>query len=251
MDLTDRTILLTGANRGIGRAVARRLAREPVRLLAGVRDLERFEPPAGAAEVTPVHVDLSTAESIEASVAGLDRVDVLINNAGDLVGGPLAETDVEAIYRVIQVNLAGSLHLTRRLLPQMLERGEGKIVNQSSVIAYAHFPGTAVYAATKAGIAAMTAALRRELDGTGVTTLELITGGTDTDMLRGAADDMDDHTDPSNWEFRDPDDWADKIVEAIEKDKDRLEPLGKSRLLRLAGVAPPAVMDQIAKRAWD
>jgi short-subunit dehydrogenase len=133
----------------------------------------------------------------------------------------------------------------------MIERGEGKVVNQSSIVGYAHFPGTTVYAATKAGVAALTAALRRELQDTGVTTLELITGGTDTEMLEQAADQLSDHTDPSNWEFRDPDEWADKIVAAIKDDTDRLEPLGKSRLARLAGMAPTAVMDQVAKRAWD
>jgi hypothetical protein len=85
----------------------------------------------------------------------------------------------------------------------------------------------------------------------GVTTLEVITGGMDTDILHTAADQMEPHTDPSHWEFSDPDTCADKIAEAVEADKDRLEPSGQSRLARLAGAAPPEVMDALAERAWE
>jgi NAD(P)-dependent dehydrogenase (short-subunit alcohol dehydrogenase family) len=92
MDIDGATILLTGSNRGIGRALANRLAGEPVRLLAGVREPGRHVPPAPeggvrALEVRPVRVDLSSREAVEASAAGmgdeLDRIDVLINNAGE------------------------------------------------------------------------------------------------------------------------------------------------------------------------
>ena len=256
MELNNRTVLVTGSNRGIGHALCSRLVREPIRLLAGVRDLGRFEPvPGGAAEVVPVRMDLSSRDSIEACAAELGdelhRVDILVNNAGEWVGGPLAETAVDDIYKVVQANLAGTLHLTRLVLPHMLSRGVGKIVNQSSIVAYNHFPGTEVYSATKAGITALTNALRRELHDGGVTTLELITGGTDTDMLDQAASDLEDHTDTSRWEFRDPDEWADKIVKAIEDDEERLEPSGKSKLARLAGAAPSGVMDQVAKRVFE
>jgi short-subunit dehydrogenase len=202
-----------------------------------------------------VRVDLSSREAVEASAAGLgdelDRIDVLINNAGEFTGGTLDRTDADDIYATVQANLAGLLHLTSLVLPGMLARGRGKIVNQASIVAYAHFPGTSVYAATKAGVAAATAALRRELDGTGVTTLELITGGYDTDMLHAAAEQLDEHADPSSWDFQDPDEYADAIVAAIAGDKDRLEPKGRSRFARLAALAPPALLDAASKRAFD
>ena len=167
--------------------------------LVGVRELDRYEAlqprgPLRAQVVKPVRIDLSSRKSIEDSVAELGdelgRIDVLVNNAGQFTGGLLAETDVEEIYATVQANLTGWLHLTRLVLPQMLARGEGKIVNQSSIVGYAHFPGTTIYGATKAGVSAMTHALRRELDDSGVTTLELITGGYDTQMLESAAEQL-------------------------------------------------------------
>jgi len=260
MDLDGRTCLVTGANCGLGHAIASRLAEEPVRLLVGVRELDRYRPlePRAAlrAEVVkPVRIDLSSRTSIEDSVADLGeelgRVDVLVNNAGEFTGGLLADADVDAIYSTVQANLTGWLHLTRMVLPQMLARGAGKIVNQSSIVGYAHFPGTTVYGATKAGVSAMTHALRRELHDSGVTTLELITGGYDTEMLHSAAEQLEPHTDPSKWEFRDPADWADKIVKAIKSDKERLEPGGKSQLARFAAKVPDAVMDVVTNRGFD
>jgi short-subunit dehydrogenase len=251
MELEGRTILLTGSNRGIGHALLNRLAVERVRLLAGVRELDRYTPPevdgSIVADVEPIRVDLSSRESIEA-VEGLGAIDVLINNAGEFVGGTVEQLDVDAIYATIQANLTGLIHLTRLVLPGMLERDRGKIVNQASIISHLDFPGTGVYAATKAGVATFTHCLSRELEETGVTTLEVITGGYDTDMLRKAAEQLEPHTDPSSWEWQDPAEWADEIVEAIVSDEEQLKPSGKSRLGMLV---PDAVLDAVAKRAFD
>jgi short-subunit dehydrogenase len=250
-ELEGRTVLLTGSNRGIGHALLNRLAVERVRLLAGVRELDRYSPPevdgSIAADIEPLRVDLSSRESIE-SIDGLDEIDVLINNAGEFVGGTVEQLDVDAIYSTIQANLTGLIHLTRLVLPGMLERGHGKIVNQASIISHLDFPGTGVYAATKAGVATFTHCLRRELEDSGVTTLEVITGGYDTDMLRKAAEQLEPHTDPSSWEWQDPAEWADEIVEAIVSDEEQLKPSGKSRLGMLV---PDAVLDAVAKRAFD
>ena len=253
MDLEGRTILLTGSNRGIGHALLSRLAVEPVRLLAGVRELDRYAAPevdegSIAADIEPVRVDLSSRESIEASCDGLEPVDVLINNAGEFVGGTVEQLDLDAVYATIQVNLAGLIHLTRHVLGGMLARDRGKIVNQASIISHLDFPGTGVYAATKAGVATFTHALRRELEETNVTTLEVITGGYDTDMLRKAADQLEPHTDPSSWEWQDPGEWADEIVEAIRSDEEQLKPSGKSRLGMLV---PDGVLDALSKRSFQ
>jgi NADP-dependent 3-hydroxy acid dehydrogenase YdfG len=257
MKLAGSTVLLTGSNRGIGHALLDRLAREPVRLLAGVRELERFQPPGTstpAGEVRPVRVDLSSRDAIDASVRDLgdeiDGVDVLINNAGEWAGGTFDAVNPDDLYAAVQSNLAGLMHLTRAVLPGMLARGNGKIVNQSSIVAYANYPGTAVYAATKAGVSAFTKILRRELRETPVTTLELITGGNDTAMLKTAAKDLDPHADPSSWEFRDPARWADAVVDAIESDKRRLEPGGRSQLARLAGSAPDVGVDAVSRLSF-
>jgi NAD(P)-dependent dehydrogenase (short-subunit alcohol dehydrogenase family) len=106
VDLTGKTALVTGANRGIGRALVERLSQRPLRsIVAGVRDVEHFETlgiPAGAAgEVRAVHVDLSSQENIERSCAELDddpgKIDLLVNNAGLMTGGLLEEQSIDEI----------------------------------------------------------------------------------------------------------------------------------------------------------
>ncbi len=112
MKLDGATALVTGANRGIGRAIAEALAREPLALLlAGARDPGAMEPlaaPAGGArEVRAVAVDLSSRESIERSCTGLPEIDLLINNAGQMTGGLLEDQDLDDVYAMFQVNLVG------------------------------------------------------------------------------------------------------------------------------------------------
>jgi short-subunit dehydrogenase len=166
MKLDGITCLVTGANRRIGLGIARRLARGPVRLLCGVRELDRHQPieARGAREIRPVRIDLSSRTAIEASCDALDAdVDLLIDNAGSFAAGQLEEQDLDAIYDIVQVNLLGPIHLTRRRLPGMLQRGAGKVVTSSSVVAYANFPGVTTYAASKAEVAGFAESLRREL----------------------------------------------------------------------------------------
>lgn len=139
MDLTSGTALVTGGNRGIGRALVEELARRPMkRVLAGVRDPAAFQPVVGAqAEVVPVCLDLSSKESIEQGVAELADdiadLDLLIHNAGMMTGGLLEEQDIDAMYALFQVNVVAVAHLTRRILPAMIARGRGKIVMNASI----------------------------------------------------------------------------------------------------------------------
>ena len=183
------TFLVTGTSRGIGRALVGELANRGARVYAGRRDGATNGAPGEP--VTPVLMDLSSRESIDASCDALgDRlreVDVLVNNAGAFTAGQYECQDVDDVYELFQVNLVGLAHLTRRVLPHMLERGSGKIVNHASIVAYMRFPGVSTYSASKAGVTAFTECLRRELRDTGVSTLEIVTGGVDTEMLQGAA----------------------------------------------------------------
>ena len=107
-----------------------------------------------------------------------------MNNAGLMTGGLLEEQDLDGIYAMFQVNLVGVVHLTQAVLPGMIERGLGKVVNNASISGYAYFPAATTYAASKAGVVAFTESLRRELKGTGVTTLHLVTPGVDTEHAR-------------------------------------------------------------------
>lgn len=139
MDLTGARVLVTGGNRGIGRALVEELATRPVgAVLAGVRNRDAFEPvEGGRAPVRPVRMDLSSYETIEKcsadAAAELGAVDVLVNNAGMMTGGLLEEQDTEEVYRLIQVNLVAVIHLTQKVLPGMLSRGHGLIVNNASI----------------------------------------------------------------------------------------------------------------------
>ena len=259
MDLSGSIALVTGANRGIGRAIAEQLATRPLELLlAGVRDptaFEPIEPPAGGATaVRPVRMDLSSRESIEESCSGiaeLDRIGLLVNNAGLMTGGLLEEQELDDIYAMFQVNLAGVVHLTKRVLPGMVERRRGKIVNNASISGYAWFPAASTYSAGKTGVVAFSESLRRELKGSGVSVLHLVTPGVETDMLDETKEVYGRHLDTSAWDEVSADEWARKVVGAIEGDDHVLGPGGKTALAKLASRGPAFLLDAISGRMFS
>lgn len=255
MDLVGTTALVTGANRGIGRAVVEALANRPLRLiLAGVRDPGTFEPVSGCAEVRPVRLDLSDRARIEECVHGLGpefaELDLLVNNAGQMTGGLLEEQCIEQVYALFQVNLVAVAHLTQLVLPAMLAKGRGKVVNNASISGYAYFPAATTYAASKAGVVAFSESLRRELKGTGVDVLHLITPGVDTDMLAATEQVYGRHIDTSTWTRLQPEEWATRIVKAIESDSRVLSPGGKTGLAKLASRGPALVLDGLSARMF-
>ena len=243
MELEGKTVLVTGASRGIGAALARELPPGRPRACRPARRRAR--------RAHGSRVARGDRRVVRRAGDELGEIDVLINNAGAFTAGQLETQDVGDLYDVFQVNLVGLAHLTRRVLPTMLERGSGKIVNHSSLVAYFRFPGVSTYSASKAGVTAFTDCLRRELRGTGVTTLEVVTGGVDTEMLDRAAGQLSGHTDPSGWQWMSPDDWAGRIVDAIERDEQTLQPPGKSRLGKALSRAPAFVLDAISARGFE
>jgi short-subunit dehydrogenase len=256
MELAGATALITGANRGIGRAIAEALAREPLGLLlAGARDPDAMEPlvaPAGGArEVRAVAVDLSSRESIERGCAGLPELDLLINNAGRMTGGLLEEQDLDEVYAMFQVNLVGVTQLTRAVLPGMVRRGRGKIVNNASISGYAHFPAASTYAASKAGVVAFSESLRRELKGTGVDVLQLVTPGVQTEMMDATLEVYGRHMDTSAWDLQPAEAWAAKVVKAIRSDDAVLGPGGRLALAKLASRGPAALLDAVVARSFS
>jgi len=252
MRIEGSTALVTGSNRGIGRAIAKALGERGAEVLGGVREVDADHSLEGLASVRPVRVDLSSPDSLETSVrelgADASRIDLLVNNAGVFTGGLFDKTDASKAYELLQVNLAGPVHLTRLLLPAMIERGRGKIVSNASIIGHAPFPGAVVYAASKTGLHGFTESLRRELDETGVSVLELITPGVDTDMMDQVQREMEEHADTAGWDHVEPGDWAEKVADAIESDDDELNPGGGERLAKLL---PKALLDLTAKRAFS
>jgi uncharacterized protein len=256
MDLTGCTALVTGANRGIGRALVEALAAEPLELvLAGVRDPSAFAPVDGRAEVRPVRLDLSSRDSIDAGCDALgeqlDQIDLLVNNAGLMTGGLLEQQDMAEVYAMFQVNLVAVAHLTHRVLPGMVARRRGMVVNNASMSGYAAFPGASTYAAAKTGVVAFSESLRRELRGTGVGVLHLITPGVRTDMLDATEEVYGRHMDTSGWDDVEPADWAARTLRAVERGDRVLRPGGKTGLAVLAARGPAFLLDLVSARMFS
>ncbi len=124
-------------------------------------------------------------------------------------------------------------------------------MNNASISGYAYFPAATTYAASKAGVVAFTESLRRELKDTGVTTLHLVTPGVDTDMLDATEDAYGRYLDTSDWEKQEPEEWADKVVEAIRDDSTVLGPGGKTAIAKLASRGPGFLVDRISDRMFS
>ena len=175
-------------------------------------------------------------------------VDILINNAGQLTGGLLEEQPLDDIYSMFQVNVLAVVHLTRGLIPGMVKRGRGKIVNNASVSAVMHFPCATTYAASKAAVLALTECLQIELKGTGVSALGLITPGIQTRMFNeievkyGANFDV-----PKD--SISPEEYALQVCNAIESDQEMLEPRGATGIgLAIARYAPKLFRWEASRR---
>ena len=178
-------------------------------------------------------------------------VDLLVNNAGLMTGGLLEEQETGDIYAMFQVNLVAVVHLTKLLLPGMVERGRGTIVNNASISGYAWFPAATTYAAAKTGVVAFSESLRRELDGTGVSVLHLVTPGVDTDMLDATREVYGRHMDADSWGDTSPEEWAAKVVRAVERGDHVLGPGGRLALAKLASRGPAALLDTVSRRMFS
>ena len=189
MKIDGAKILITGSNRGIGLAVAQEMARRKAHLHLQMRSqdskLTESLLALGALSVKIWQVDLSVRDQIEKWLSELqnEKVDILFNNAGQLTGGLLEDQKIDEIYSMFQVNVNALVHLTHGLLPGMIQRRFGKIINHSSVSAIMHFPCASTYAASKAAVLAFSNCLQLEVAGTGVSTLCLVTPGIQTRMF--------------------------------------------------------------------
>jgi NAD(P)-dependent dehydrogenase (short-subunit alcohol dehydrogenase family) len=179
MTIADKTVLVTGANRGIGQAlVAEALRRCARRAYAGTR--QPLAHPEG--RVTPLTLDVTNQAQIQAAAEQVEALDLLINNAGVFLYDDLS--DRAALERHLAVNLFGTYGVTQAFLP-LLARSRGAIVNNVSLMALAPLPLTPAYSISKAAAFSLTQSLRTLLAGQGVRVHAVLTGPTDTDMLRG------------------------------------------------------------------
>jgi len=181
VSITDKTVLITGANRGIGQAlVSEALARGARRVYAGTRQPMTHPDP----RVTPLTLDVTDAAQIQTAAGQVGSLDLLINNAGIALYDDL--TDRGLLERHLAVNLFGTYGVTQAFLPELTRSG-GAIVNNVSLMALAPFPVTPAYAISKAAAFNLTQSLRALLAGRGVRVHAVLTGPTDTAMTQGFA----------------------------------------------------------------
>ena len=193
MTIDNCSALITGASAGIGREFARQLAGRAGSVVLVARRRERLEQLGN--ELTKsnpnlnVHVydvDLADKAQVDALIDSLARdkidIDLLINNAGLGDSGPFATSDPERIDQIIQVNMSALTLLTRKLLPSMIARKRGAILNVSSSAGFLPIPGFAIYAASKAYVTSFSEAIFSELRGTGVSVCALCPGPVHTEF---------------------------------------------------------------------
>jgi len=179
MMIAGKSVLVTGANRGIGRAlVDEALSRGAALVYAGTR--QPFTHPD--ARVTPLTLDVTDAAQVEAAADQVGALDVLINNAGVAPYDDLS--DAAALEQALAVNLLGTHRVTRAFLP-LLIKSRGAVVNNVSTMAFAPLPLTPAYSVSKAATFSMTQSLRALLAAQGVSVHAVLTGPVDTDMTRG------------------------------------------------------------------
>jgi 3-oxoacyl-[acyl-carrier protein] reductase len=201
--LPGRVALITGAGRGIGRAVALALADAGSKVVLGARTLRQVEDVASevigrGGEALAVHLDVTDPQSVDEFVATavdrFGRVDVLVNNAGSNNGeengavGPVGEINPSAWWTDIEVNLRGTFLCTHSALPHMASGGGGHIVNVVSMAAVMPWPYDSAYACSKAAVVRLTDSVAEEVRERGIRVFALSPGSVDTELRGGAVD---------------------------------------------------------------
>jgi NADP-dependent 3-hydroxy acid dehydrogenase YdfG len=191
-----RTAVVTGASSGIGAATAARLAAEGFDVVLGARRLDRLREVAASTGGRAVALDVTDPASVAAFADGIERVDVLVNNAGGAFDAkPVAEADLDSWARTYDVNVLGTVRLTKALLPALRASGAGDVVFVGSTAGLVSYEGGASYTAAKHGVHTLAETLRLELNGEPVRVIEIAPGMVRTDEFAlkrlGSADEAD------------------------------------------------------------
>lgn len=182
-ELTGRTALVTGGTAGIGLACARLLADAGATVLITGRNRERGESAAAAVDgdVRFIQADMADLESVAALVEQSSGVDILVNNAASFPGALTVEQDVASFELTFDTNVRGTYFLVAGLVPGMLERGTGSIINVTSMVASKGVPGASVYSASKAAVESLTRTWAAEFGPRGVRVNTVAPGPTNTE----------------------------------------------------------------------
>lgn len=213
--IRGRVAAITGGARGIGLAIATALTRKGARVAIGDLDLEIAEQAAENLGGGAVAFDLDVTERdsftqfIDSAEAALGPLDILVNNAGIMPAGPFLEESDETAMRQVDINIHGVIIGMKIVLPRMLERRRGHVVNIASQAGKGGFPGIATYCGTKHAVVGITEAVRAELHETPIETTVVMPAFVNTELISGAER-------PRAVKVAEPEDVANAIVEALE-----------------------------------
>jgi len=178
MDISASTVLVTGANRGFGRALAAELLGRGATVYAGARNPDRVDLPGAK----PIQLDITDPASVQAAVEATGDVTVLVNNAGSATGADLLTSDLDDIRLEMDTHYFGTLAMVRAFAPQIAANGGGAILNILSGLSWVSFPEIGAYCAAKSATWSLTNSLRVQLADQGIRVAGLHVGYMDTDM---------------------------------------------------------------------
>ncbi|MFE7330313.1 MULTISPECIES: SDR family oxidoreductase [unclassified Streptomyces] len=186
MELKDAVVVVSGANRGLGRHLAAQLVERGAKVYAAARRPETVDVPGAV----PLALDVTDQESVRAAARIASDATLLVNNAGISTAATLITGDLDAVRREMETNFFGPLATTRAFAPVIEANGGGAVLNVLSVLSWLHPAGLGSYAASKAAAWAQTDAVREELAPRGITVSALHVGYMDTDMASGVSADQ-------------------------------------------------------------
>ncbi|MCG5480671.1 MAG: SDR family oxidoreductase [Ensifer alkalisoli] len=210
------TALVTGASTGMGAVIVERLQREGLTVHALARNAQRLNALSERCGCIPHVVDISDTKALTAAVGGLE-IDVLVNNAGVSRTGNILTADEFAVDEQVEVNIQAVLHLIRLLMPGMVERDLGHIINISSIAGTYNFGGNTIYHATKAAVHQLSRQLRVDAYGKRVRVTEICPGRVETEIFGRLLGDMEEAQRRfyDGYESLKPEDISDAIAFAI------------------------------------
>ncbi len=184
MDIATSTVLVTGANRGFGRALAAELLARGATVYAGARNPDQVDLPGAE----PIALDITDAASIAAAAKATGDVTILVNNAGSSTGADLLHADLDDVRLEMDTHYFGTLSVVRAFAPQIAANGGGAILNILSGLSWVSFPEVGAYCAAKSAEWSLTNALRLQLADQNIRVAGLHVGYMDTDMVRNVTD---------------------------------------------------------------
>ena len=237
MKVEGSAALVTGANRGLGAAIAEALLDSGAKVYGGARDTTSITNPA----VIPVQLDVTSADDIDNAATACRDVSIVVNNAGiGRASASLAPDAIDAAQAEMETNFFGPLRVARAFAPTLRDNGGGALVNVLSVLSFISMPQVATYSASKAAAWSLTNGLRVELRHQGTLVVAVHAGFIDTDMAAGV-----------DAEKMSPQSVADQIVAAIEADAEEVLADATSEMVKAALANDLTTLYPALQAQWD